>query len=218
LSQISVLVVDDHEIFRAGLRMVLSSFEDIAVVGEAVDGVTAVSQVESLRPAVVLMDLRMPQLDGIGATREIAARFPGTRVLIVSTFDGDEMVAEAVVAGASGYVLKASPPEDIAGVVRLCAKGYSVFGPGTMSFLQKGLLSPDGEAIDEAIARLSERELEVLRLIGRGMTNREIAAALNLSDGTVRNYVSNLLAQLSAKHRTELALVANTLLARMKLR
>jgi DNA-binding NarL/FixJ family response regulator len=214
---VSVLIVDDHEIFRAGLRMVLSTFDDINVVGEAVDGLQAVAQVESLRPEIVLMDLRMPQLDGIGATREITTRF-SSRVLIVSTFDGDEMVAEAIVAGASGYVLKASPPEDIAHVVRLCSRGYSIFGPGTMAFLQSGLMSPQGGAIDEAISRLSERELDILRLIGRGSTNREIAEELSLSDGTVRNYVSNLLSQLSAKHRTELALIANTVLARMKLR
>jgi DNA-binding NarL/FixJ family response regulator len=213
---ISVLMVDDHEMFRTGMRRLLSMFDDIEVVGEATDGREAIAQAERLRPDVVLMDLRMPEIDGIEATREITARFPAMRVLVVTTFDEDDLVTEAIAAGACGYVLKAMPSEDIAHLIRLCARGYQMFGPGVGGAVR--LPAPGGSVLEAAGVRLSEREFEVLRLVGRGFTNREIAEELVLSEGTVRNYVSGLLGRFNAKHRTELALTANAILARIRLR
>lgn len=214
---IRVLLVDDNEVFRTGMRTLLSTFADIAVIAEAGSGQDAIAKVESHLPDVALMDLRMPGIDGIGATGEIVRRFPTTRVLVVTTFDEDDLVREALSAGAFGYVLKAMPSEDLADIIRLCSRGYSIFGAETVSFRKARKELTENPRLPTDVV-LSDRELDILRLLGHGLRNREIAEELHLSHGTVRNYISLLLTRLRAKHRTELALAAEAILARTKLR
>ena len=200
-----VLVVDDQELLRAGFRMILEQGGH-EVVGEAGDGVEAIDRALTLLPDVVLMDVRMPRLDGIDATREIVARAPAVRVLALTTFDLDEYVFDAVRAGASGFLLKDLSPGDLVRAVEVVARGDAMLAPQlTSRLLARYTLSPDPGA---ALGGITERETEVLRLIARGWSNSDIAAHLVLSEATVKTYVSRLLAKLGVRDRVQLAVLS----------
>jgi DNA-binding NarL/FixJ family response regulator len=205
---IRVVIVDDQEMFRVGLRTVLATQEGITVVGEAQDGREAVARVEHARPDVVLMDVRMPVMDGVAAIAELRARGSPVKSLVLTTFEDVELLNAALEAGALGYILKGTPVEDIADVIRLVHKGYSPFSAGLVQSLA---VKTNGsrQSLEEDVSRLSPREREIFDLLGTGMTNRQIAERLYLSEGTVRNLVSSVLAALGLRHRTEAALVAN---------
>ena len=203
-----VLLADDQELVRAGFRMILETQADIEVVGEAADGVEAVQATRRLRPDVVLMDIRMPNLDGLQATRRIVAARSAARVLILTTFDLDEYVYQALTAGASGFLLKNAPPEQLIGAVRVVADGDALLSPSiTRRVIEHfTLLPPPGGA--DALAGLTSREREVLKLVARGLSNAEIAAELLVSDTTVKSHVAHLLAKLRLRDRVQAVVLA----------
>lgn len=206
---IRVVIVDDQELVRAGLRPLAERDGDIVVVGEAVDGRSGLSRVRELRPDVVLMDIRMPVMDGLQATREIVAdaALDDNRVLMLTTFDEDDNVYEAIRAGASGYLLKDVSPEDLRAAIRIVAAGDSLLSPSVTASVMRAVSS--GASTDPAaLDGLTEREINVLTLIGRGLTNDEIAAELFLSPATSRTYVSRLLGKLAARDRAALVVLA----------
>jgi DNA-binding NarL/FixJ family response regulator len=213
---IHVLLVDDQAIMRQGLKALLSLQEEIAIVGEAIHGREAVATAQRLMTTpdgvdVVLMDLRMPVMDGVAATRELVRQFPAIKVLVLTTFEEDGLVRQAVEAGAHGYLLKDTPSEDVAQAIRSVHRGYSQFGPG---LLQKMMTRPSPSSLGDVppgVAELTPREREVLALIGQGASNREIARALFLSEGTVKNHVTHLLGRLGLRDRTQAALLAASL-------
>jgi DNA-binding NarL/FixJ family response regulator len=211
---IRVLLVDDQSLFREGLRTLLSAHSDLVVVGEAANGEEAVRQVAALKPSVALMDLRMPVLDGVGATRRIRAEHPGCRVVVLTTFDDDASVFEALRAGASGYLLKDCSSEQLAAAVRSADRGESTLQPSVASKVIAQLnrlaeIAPaSGSAAASASVELSDRERDVVRLLGRGATNKEIASALKLAEGTVKNHVTRILEKLGVTDRTQAALRA----------
>src|SRR3954451_12399791 len=202
---IRVLVVDDHAVVREGLRTYLSLQEGIEVVGEAADGQAAVLAAERLRPDVVLMDLVMPRLDGVGAMRELRRLLPRTRVIVLTSFTEDDRVLPAVQAGAAGYLLKTAAPAEVARAVRVAASGEALLDPGAAATLVAAIAQPAGETPAE---RLPPREREVLTLIGRGYANKRIALELGLSEKTVKTHVSHLLAKLGVHDRTQAAVHA----------
>ncbi|HSL84318.1 MAG TPA: response regulator transcription factor [Thermoanaerobaculia bacterium] len=211
---IRVLVVDDQALFREGVVTLLSAHGDVEVVGEAENGRQALEMVARLRPAVVLMDLRMPVLDGVSATREIVQRHPGCRVIVLTTFDDDDEVFDALRAGAAGYLLKDVSSEKLAEAIRVAARGESFLQPSIASKVLAELNRRPARPTraDRALLEpLSERELEVLRHLARGASNREIAARVYLAEGTVKNYVSSILGKLGAPDRTAAALRARDL-------
>jgi DNA-binding NarL/FixJ family response regulator len=207
---IRVLIADDQPLMRAGFRMVLEVEDDITVVGEAANGEQAVHSAQRLRPDVVLMDIRMPDLDGIAATRQItgAPGGPAARVLIVTTFDLDEYVYDALGAGASGFVLKDSSADQLVGAIRVVAGGEALLAPSVTSRLI-GQFAPKREpepppGLDE----LTARELEVFKLLARGMSNAEIAESLVVSDSTIKTHVAHLLAKLGLRDRVHAVVLA----------
>lgn len=208
----TVLLADDQDLVRAGLRALMATDGDIEVVGEALDGRLAVELAIRLRPDVVLMDIRMPRMDGIEATRAIRSdeRLDGTRVVILTTFDDDDDVIEAIRVGAAGYLLKDTPGPDLRHAVRTAAAGGNLLSPSitktVMELMAKAAPRP---APDPRLSVLSDRELEVLERVGHGDTNEEIARALFLSPATARTYVSRILTKLGARDRTELAVLAH---------
>lgn len=209
--QIRVVIVDDQELVRAGLRQLAERDGDIEVVGEAADGRAGLSRVRKLRPDVVLMDIRMPLMDGLEATKEIVAdpALDGIRVLILTTFDEDEHVYEAIRAGSSGYLLKDVSPDDLRSAIRRVAAGDSLLSPSITATVMRAVAAGAGREPDQTpLADLSEREREVLTLIGRGRTNDEIATDLFLSPATARTYVSRLLGKLQARDRAALIVLA----------
>ena len=211
---IRVLVVDDQALFREGVVTLLSAHGDVEVVGEAENGRQALEMVARLRPAVVLMDLRMPVLDGVSATREIVQRHPGCRVIVLTTVDDDDEVFDALRAGAAGYLLKDVSSEKLAEAIRVAARGESFLQPSIASKVLAELNRRPARPTraDRALLEpLSERELEVLRHLARGASNREIAARVYLAEGTVKNYVSSILGKLGAPDRTAAALRARDL-------
>jgi DNA-binding NarL/FixJ family response regulator len=203
-----VLVVDDQELVRAGFGMILER-NGLEVVGEATDGDEAVRLAAQLDPDVVLMDIRMPRMDGIEATRRIIAHRPVTRVVVLTTFDLDEYVYEAVRAGASGFLLKDISPSDLVHAVGVVARGDALLAPTlTRRLLDRFVERPLPGARPEQLAGVTERELEVLRLVARGRSNAEIAGDLFLSEATVKTYVSRLLTKLDLRDRVQLAVLA----------
>lgn len=212
---IRIFLVDDQSIIRQGLTALLELEADIQVVGDAENGAVALAQLQALQaadrlPQVVLMDLRMPVMDGIAATQAINRQYPDLKVLVLTTFDEDEWVSRALQMGASGYLLKDTPSEELAMAIRAVAKGYSQFGPGIMQKLigAQPVMLEDADAIPEGFWTLTPREQQVLRLIGQGASNREIAQTLYLSEGTVKNHVTHLLNRLQLRDRTQAAVLA----------
>ncbi|MEV7962140.1 MULTISPECIES: response regulator transcription factor [Oerskovia] len=205
LDVVRVLVVDDEPLVRAGLRVILDAEPDIEVVGEAADGVEVPGAVTATRPDVVLLDVRMPQVDGIAATRAIVARDPAPRVLVMTTFEHDDHVLDALRAGAHGFLLKRARPQDLAQAVRVVALGESLLFPDAVRRLATAHPAR-GDALRSA--RLSEREGEVLRLMATGRSNQEIASELFLGVETVRTHVGNLLGKLGVRDRTQAVVAA----------
>ncbi|MET0840480.1 MAG: response regulator transcription factor [Marmoricola sp.] len=210
MSPVTVLVADDHHLVRSGLRAMLDVHEDIDVVGEAEDGRQAVAAALTLAPDVVVMDIRMPRMDGIEATREISSREHAPRVLVLTTFDLDEYVYEALRAGAGGFLLKDAPPERLADAVRTVAAGESLLAPAVTKRLVERFVSrpsPSG-ASDERLQRLTEREHEVLLLVARGLSNAELARELFLSEATVKTHVTRVLTKLGLRDRVQAVVFA----------
>ena len=198
-----VLVADDHTTFRAGLRALLETADDMAVVGEAASGEAALSAVDTLQPDVVLMDINMPGVDGLEATRRIVDRVPHVGVLVLTMHDDDETVFAAVRAGARGYLLKGAPRADLLRAVRAVAAGEAIFGPGVARRLMAYFARPAPRPDPTAFPELTEREREILDLVARGRSNAAITAELVLAPKTVRNHVSNILSKLQARDRSE---------------
>lgn len=207
---IGVLIVDDQELVRAGFRMILEAQEEIEVVGEAGDGAEAVEAARALDPDVVLMDVRMPGIDGVEATRRLVAAGARARVLMLTTFDAEEYVYEAMKAGASGFLLKNAPPAQLVAAVRATAAGEAQLAPAIVQrMVEEFLRRPaPGTSRPAALDELTERELDVLKLLARGLANAEIAAALFLSEATVRTHVSRILAKLGLRDRTQAVVLA----------
>jgi DNA-binding NarL/FixJ family response regulator len=212
-----VLIVDDQPMQRFGFRMLLESQDDMTVVGEAGNGAEAVRQAAELHPDVVLMDIRMPGLDGIEATRRIVASGARTRVLIVTTFDLDEYAYKGLRAGASGFLIKDAMPEELLSGVRAVAAGDAVVAPSLtrrlldtyVQHLPENMASGTGEPVpDERLARLTEREREILTVIGQGWTNTEIASRFHLAESTVKTHVSRILAKTGARDRVQAVILA----------
>ena len=210
---IRLLLVDDQTLVSQGLQAMLNLEPDLEVVGIATNGQAAIEQVETLKPDVVLMDIRMPVMDGREATRIICQRFPDTKVLVLSTFDEDDYIAQSIKAGAKGYLLKDMPCEELAQAVRLVERGYSSMGPGLMERMIDGILDSSTtktEPVEQSPTELSSRELDVLKLIGTGCTNREIAKQLYIAEGTVKTHVTHILNRLNLRNRAQIAVYANS--------
>ena len=205
-NSIRVLVADDHAIVRKGIRALLATEPDIEVVGEAEDGREAVTEAEKLQPDVILMDLVMPEMDGIEATRRITARWPEARILVLTSFAADDKVFPAIKAGALGYLLKDSGPEELVQAIHQVYRGESSLHPTIARKLLQELSGPSERP--PTPEPLTEREVEVLRLVARGQSNREIADQLVISEATVRTHVSNVLGKLHLASRTQAALYA----------
>jgi DNA-binding NarL/FixJ family response regulator len=209
---IRVLIVDDQALFREGLRTLLSVQADIDVVGEAGDGIEAIQECARLKPAVVLMDMLMPRLDGVETTRRLHTEQPECRVIILTTFDDDDYVFDGLRAGALGYLLKDAPSEKLLEAIRAAARGESFLQPSVAAkvvaeFSRLAHHPPDVELVEP----LSEREREVLRLLSSGASNREIAEALVIAHGTVKNHVTSILGKLGVRDRTQAAIKAREL-------
>jgi DNA-binding NarL/FixJ family response regulator len=214
MKPIRVLLVDDQALFREGIRTLLSVCDEIEVVGEASNGAAAVERAKSTNPDVVLMDIRMPVMDGVAATRKIHQEQPQTRVIILTTFDDDEDVFEGLRAGAVGYLLKDAPSEKLVEAISAAARGESFLQPSVAAkvvaeFSRLSKTRPSREA--SLVESLSHREREVLRHLARGKSNKEIAAALDIAEGTVKNHMTNVLGKLGVQDRTQAALKAREL-------
>ncbi|HEY3611948.1 MAG TPA: response regulator transcription factor [Pseudonocardiaceae bacterium] len=210
---IRVLLADDQALIRAGFRMLLNSVDDIEVVGEATDGAQAVTMAATTRADVVLMDIRMPGVDGLEATRRIAANpdLSGVRVLILTTFDADDYVYQALRAGASGFVVKDTEPVDLLGAIRIVARGDALLSPSiTRRLIADIAARPNATALAGSyrIDQLTDREREVLTLVGGGLSNDEIAAKLYLSPLTAKTHVSRIMTKLDARDRAQLVVAA----------
>jgi DNA-binding NarL/FixJ family response regulator len=207
---IRVLIADDQALVRGGFRLILEAQNDIKVVGEAQDGEDALAQARGLRPDVVLMDIRMPKLDGLEATRRLLSGDGESRVLVLTTLDADEYVYEAMKAGASGFLLKDVRPEQLADAVRVVASGDALLAPAITRRLIEDFVRrpPPGSGPPVELAELSHRELEVLKLIAQGLSNAEIAASLFLSEATVKTHVTHILAKLRLRDRVQAVVLA----------
>lgn len=212
---IHVLIVEDQDIIRRGLKTLIRSKSDLRVIGEASNGQQAIELIETLYaenqpPDVILMDIRMPIMDGVMATQQICQRFSDSKILILTTFDDTEYVSEALRFGAKGYLLKDTPSEELAEVIRMIHRGYTQFSPGILEKMIANVPMSDSKQpeLPPGLTELTTRERQVLIMIAKGATNREIAEALFLSQGTVRNHISNILSRLNLHDRTQAAIVA----------
>ncbi|WP_309732930.1 response regulator transcription factor [Chamaesiphon sp. OTE_75_metabat_556] len=210
---ISVLLVDDQNLIRQGLKALLELEPDLEVVGEAENGAVAIDRIKTLQPNVVLMDIRMPVMDGVTATKEICQQFPDVNILVLTTFDDDTYVAAAIRFGAKGYLLKDTPSEEIAAAIRAVALGYTHLAPGMIAKVISSQIDRDPITPPPELAELTPRELEILKLIAAGANNREIAGQLYISEGTVKNHVTNILNRLGVRDRTQAAILAKTYLS-----
>ncbi len=208
MTKIPVVLVDDHALVRLGLKTLIDDQEDMQVVGEAGTAQEAVQAVESLRPKVVLMDIRLPGEGGLEAARRIVDRFPETKVVMLTSFADEELVMSAIRAGAAGYLLKEVGNEEVLRGIRLAAQGSSVMDAATTTRLFARVRASEKKEEADAFRDLTEREMEVLFEVGQGKTNAEIAQSLNLSEKTARNYVSTILEKLHMTNRIELATYA----------
>ncbi|MFF2623794.1 response regulator [Oerskovia jenensis] len=213
----TVLLVDDQALLRLGFRLVIESEPDLEVVGEASDGQVAITQTAALAPDVVVMDIRMPGMDGIEATRRIVSEHPATRVLVLTTFDVDEYAFAALRSGASGFLLKNALPEELVGAIRTVAAGSSIVAPRIVRrlldlfapHLPTGEVTPaPADDLNPALRTLTPRELDVLRCVAEGLSNAEIAERLILSATTVKTHVGNMLAKLGVRDRVQAVIVA----------
>lgn len=213
---IRILLVEDQEVVREGIKALLELKPDFNVVGEAGNGQEALEQVEALlkqglMPDVILMDIRMPVMDGVTATDRICQKFPGMKILVFTTFDDAKYVAQALQIGAKGYLLKDTPLEELAEVIRLIHRGYTQFSPGVLERMLAGSSTTQPQpnpSLPPGFSELSPREKQVLRLIAQGRSSHEIAQTLFLTDGTVRNHISHILSRLNVRDRIQAAIVA----------
>lgn len=210
---IRILLADDQAMVRTGLRMIIDAQPDLTVVGEAIDGRDAVDQARRLDPDVVLMDIRMPTLDGIAATRQLvdSSRLPAVRIIVLTTFDLDEHVVDALHAGASGFLLKDAPAEVLLDGIRAVDRGDALLDPGvTRRMIDRFVtaLPQRDPSVEAALATLTEREREVLTLVARGLSNEEIADRLHIADSTVKTHVSSVLAKLHLRDRVQAVVLA----------
>jgi DNA-binding NarL/FixJ family response regulator len=204
---IRVLVADDQPLVRSGFRMILDERPDIELVGEAEDGVEALEQARKLEPDVILMDVRMPRLDGVEATRRLLAEGASARILILTTFDLDEYVYAALQAGASGFLLKDVRPDELVDAIRVVAAGNTLFGPAATRRLVERFAQPEPTPAP-ALAELTEREREILSLLARGFSNAELADRLYVSEATVKTHVSAVLRKLGVRDRLQAVIAA----------
>jgi DNA-binding NarL/FixJ family response regulator len=211
MASIRILIVDDQALFREGLRTLLSVQAGLEVVGEAGNGEEALRQADALKPDVILMDLQMPVMDGAVATRRLKARPSDAKVIVLTTFDDDENVFEGLRAGAVGYLLKDTPSAKLVEAIRLAARGESFLEPSVAAKVVSEFARLSPRPLDALAEPLSQREIEVLRLVARGASNKEIAAELVIAEGTVKNHLTNILAKLDAADRTEAAMKARAL-------
>ena len=211
---IKLMLVDDQALFREGLRTLLSVYDDLEIVGEANNGQEAVERAPELRPDVILMDLRMPVLDGVAATRQIHETMPATKIIVLTTFDDDDHVFDGLRAGAVGYLPKDVPSEKLVEAIRAAAQGQTFLQPSVAAKVVAEftrLSTAPTQAAQPLVEPLSERELEILRLIATGASNKEIAGELFITEGTVKNHVTNILGKLGVRDRTQAALKAKEL-------
>lgn len=206
---IRVLIADDQAMVRSGLRMILESESDLEVIDEAENGRQAVRVAKRERPDVVLMDVRMPEMDGLEATRQISSEAPGVRVIVLTTFDIDEYVYGALRAGASGFLLKDAPADDLIAAIRIVASGDALLAPSvTRRIIEQFAAGPDPGRTVEGLDDLTDREVEVLKLVATGMSNTEIAGDLFVSEATVKTHVSHILTKLAVRDRVQAVVVA----------
>jgi DNA-binding NarL/FixJ family response regulator len=206
---VRVLLVDDDDLMRAGLRSVLASDETIEVVGEAGDGRLAVDEIRRFRPDVVLMDIRMPGLDGISATREVLAAFPEVKVVVLTTFEEDDYIFDSLNAGASGFLLKRTKPEELISAIHTVADGDSLLSPSvTRRVIDRMATQPVAGLSGARLDDLTPREREVLELVGRGLSNREIAESFVIEESTVKTHVKRILMKLGLRDRVQAVIFA----------
>jgi len=208
MQKIKILLVDDQRLIREGLKTLLELEKDFKVVGEAKNGKDAVEQFRKLRPDVVLMDIRMPEMNGVQATQVIKMNYDSAKIIILTTFDEDEYVFEAIRAGAVGYLLKDVSSEEIASAVRIVSQGGALLQPNVTKKILKEFSTLEKPLLRSENIKLSERDKEIVSLVARGLTNSEIAEKLFLSEGTVKNYISNIFSKLGAKNRASLIEIA----------
>jgi DNA-binding NarL/FixJ family response regulator len=204
----NVVICDDQALIRDGLELLLTLEKDVTIVGLAEDGAEALEQVARHHPDLVLMDLKMPGMNGIEATRQIRAHYPHVKVLVLTTYDDDEWVFDAIRAGASGYLLKDTPREEVIKAVRGTVEGKSFVDPSVAGKLMQQVAGQQSQPATLLTDKLTEREVAVLRLVARGLSNADIAARLHLSEGTVRNHISAIFGRLGVSDRTQAAVIA----------
>jgi DNA-binding NarL/FixJ family response regulator len=207
---IRLLLVDDENLIRRGLKALLKLEPDLEIVGEGENGQDAIDKVGALQPDVVLMDIRMPIMDGVAATRQICQQFSTTKVLVLTTFADEDYVAQALRYGAAGYLLKDTPSDELAQAIRMVHKGYTQLGPGLGKVMEQ--ISLASKSTPPGWDELTPRELDILKLIAKGESNREIAEALYITEKTVKNHITRIFDRLNLRDRTQAAIMASSLL------